>query len=51
MKRAVLYMRVSSLDQHPESQLLDLRQMAAPRDYAIRGRLRRSMELRLSCRI
>ena len=35
MKRAVLYMRVSSLDQHPETQLLDLRQMAAQRGYQI----------------
>ena len=35
MKRAVLYMRVSSLDQHPETQLLDLRQMAAQRGYEI----------------
>jgi hypothetical protein len=31
VKRAALYMRVSSLDQHPETQLLDLRQMAAQR--------------------
>lgn len=35
MKRAVLYMRVSSVDQHPESQLHDLRQMAAQRGYEI----------------
>jgi DNA invertase Pin-like site-specific DNA recombinase len=28
-KRAALYMRVSTVDQHPETQLLDLRQMAA----------------------
>jgi DNA invertase Pin-like site-specific DNA recombinase len=28
-------MRVSSLDQHPETQLLDLRQMAAQRGYEI----------------
>ena len=35
MKRAVLYMRVSTLDQHPETQLHDLRQMAAQRGYAI----------------
>ena len=35
MKRAVLYMRVSTLDQHPETQLLDLRQMAAQRGYEI----------------
>jgi DNA invertase Pin-like site-specific DNA recombinase len=27
MKRAALYMRVSTVDQHPETQLLDLRQM------------------------
>ena len=35
MKRAILYMRVSTLDQHPETQLLDLRQMAARRGYTI----------------
>ena len=35
MKRAVLYMRVSSVDQHPETQLLDLRQMAVQRGYEI----------------
>jgi hypothetical protein len=35
VKRAALYMRVSSLDQHPETQLLDLRQMAAQRGYAV----------------
>jgi len=35
MKRASLYMRVSSLDQHPETQLLDLRQMAAQRGYEV----------------
>ena len=35
MKRAVLYMRVSTLDQHPESQLHDLRQMAAQRGYEV----------------
>jgi DNA invertase Pin-like site-specific DNA recombinase len=35
VKRAILYMRVSSLDQHPETQLLDLRQMAAQRGYEI----------------
>jgi DNA invertase Pin-like site-specific DNA recombinase len=29
MKCAALYMRVSTLDQHPETQLYDLRQMAA----------------------
>jgi len=35
VKRAVLYMRVSSLDQHPETQLHDLRQMAAQRGYEV----------------
>ena len=35
MKRAILYMRVSTVDQHPETQLYDLRQMAAQRGYAI----------------
>ena len=35
MKRAALYMRVSSLDQHPETQVYDLRQMAAQRGYEV----------------
>jgi DNA invertase Pin-like site-specific DNA recombinase len=35
VKRAVLYIRVSSVDQHPETQVLDLRQMAAQRGYEI----------------
>ena len=35
MKRAVLYMRVSSVDQRPETQLLDLRQMATQRGFEI----------------
>lgn len=35
MRRAALYMRVSSLDQHPESQLHDLRQMAAQRGFQV----------------
>jgi len=35
MKRAALYLRVSTLDQHPETQLYDLQQMAAQRDYQI----------------
>ena len=35
MTRAALYMRVSTLDQHPETQLLDLRQMAAQRSYEV----------------
>src|ERR1700758_2580022 len=35
MKRAALYTRVSTLDQNPETQLHDLRQMAAQRGYQI----------------
>jgi DNA invertase Pin-like site-specific DNA recombinase len=35
VKRAALYLRVSSVDQRPESQLYDLRQMAAQRGYEI----------------
>ena len=35
MKRAALYLRVSSVDQNPETQLYDLRQMAAQRGYQI----------------
>ena len=35
MKRAALYIRVSTLDQHPETQLHDLRQMASHRGYQI----------------
>ena len=35
MKRAALYCRVSSLDQHPETQLHDLRQFAAQRGFQI----------------
>ncbi len=35
MKRAALYLRVSTVDQHPETQLLDLRQMAAQRGLEI----------------
>jgi len=35
MTRAALYMRVSTLDQHPQTQLLDLRQMAAQRGLDI----------------
>jgi len=37
MKRAVLYTRVSSVDQHPETQLCDLRPLAAARAYEIVG--------------
>jgi DNA invertase Pin-like site-specific DNA recombinase len=35
MKRAALYCRVSTVDQHPETQLLDLRQFAAQRGLQI----------------
>jgi DNA invertase Pin-like site-specific DNA recombinase len=35
VKRAAIYTRVSSVDQHPESQLLDLRQLAAQRNLEI----------------
>ena len=35
MKRAALYLRVSTVDQHPETQLHDLRHMAAQRGYQI----------------
>jgi len=35
MKRACLYMRVSTVDQHPETQLYDLRQMASQRGFQI----------------
>jgi DNA invertase Pin-like site-specific DNA recombinase len=35
MKRAALYLRVSTLDQHPESQLHDLRGLAAQRGMEI----------------
>jgi DNA invertase Pin-like site-specific DNA recombinase len=35
MKRAALYLRVSTIDQHLETQLHDLRQMAAQRGYEI----------------
>ena len=35
MKRAALYLRVSTLDQHPETQLHDLKQLAAQRGFEI----------------
>ncbi len=35
MKRAVLYLRVSTVDQHPETQMYDLRQMASQRGFEI----------------
>ena len=35
MKRAAIYMRVSTVDQHPESQLFDLEAMAQQRGFEI----------------
>src|SRR6202140_5593816 len=35
MQRAALYMRVSTLDQHPETQLYDLRELAKQRGFQI----------------
>jgi DNA invertase Pin-like site-specific DNA recombinase len=35
MKRCALYLRVSTLDQHPETQLYDLQQMAEQRGFQI----------------
>jgi DNA invertase Pin-like site-specific DNA recombinase len=35
MKRVALYLRVSTVDQHPETQVLDLRQLATQRDLEI----------------
>ena len=35
MKRAAIYMRVSTVDQHPESQLLDLEAMAQQRGLEV----------------
>ena len=40
MKRAVLYLRVSTIDQHPETQVHDLRAMAAQRGYQIQHEYR-----------
>ena len=37
MKRCAIYTRVSTVDQHPETQLLDLRLMAQQRSYQIVG--------------
>jgi DNA invertase Pin-like site-specific DNA recombinase len=34
-KRAAVYLRVSSLDQHPETQLYDLQQLASQRGYDV----------------
>ena len=38
MKRAALYLRVSTLDQHPETQLHDLERMAEQRGLEIVSR-------------
>ena len=35
MKRCALYLRVSTVDQHPETQVHDLRQLAHQREYRI----------------
>src|SRR5580698_537473 len=35
MKRSALYMRVSTLDQHPETQIHDLHEMARQRGYQV----------------
>ena len=35
MSRAALYLRVSSIDQHPETQLYDLQQLVAQRGYEV----------------
>src|ERR1700722_10624131 len=35
MKRAALYLRVSTIDQHPETQGIELRQFAKQRGYEI----------------
>ena len=48
MKRAALYMRVSTLDQHPETQLHDLRTLAAQRGYQIRPGVHRQDQRRQS---
>jgi len=34
-KRAALYCRISTADQHPETQLYDLREMAKQRGYEV----------------
>jgi DNA invertase Pin-like site-specific DNA recombinase len=35
MTRAAIYCRVSTLDQHPETQLLDLQQLALQRGFEV----------------
>ena len=39
MKRAALYVRVSTVDQHPETQLHDLRQLVAQRGLRSLGNI------------
>ena len=41
MKRAAIYVRVSSPDEHVESQLYDLRELAAQRGFEIAKEYRR----------
>ena len=48
MKRAALYMRVSTIDQHPETQLHDLRGLAAQRGFEIVERIHRQDQRRQS---
>ncbi len=40
MKRAAIYLRVSTADQHPETRLYDLRELAAQRGFEIAGEYR-----------
>jgi DNA invertase Pin-like site-specific DNA recombinase len=40
MERAALYLRVSTADQHPETQLYDLRELAVQRGFEIVGEYR-----------
>jgi DNA invertase Pin-like site-specific DNA recombinase len=40
MKRAALYLRVSTVDQHLETQLYDLRELAVQRGFEIVGEYR-----------
>ena len=35
MKRVAIYLRVSTVDQHPETQLYDLRNLAAQRGFEV----------------
>ena len=40
MKRAALYCRVSTIDQHPETQLGELRQFASNKGFQVVGEYR-----------